>query len=166
MAPEEELEQRAWRALVRTHTRVSRALDRALTEQAGLSLRAYQVLVRLTRAPEGALRMAELANSVMLSASGMTRLIDQLAARGLVERRKDPEDARGYFAVLTEQGRAQSERATSIYRDGVQRYFAGHFGDGKLQDLTDALVGFLDESNPSPWAAGAATNAPLPPRAS
>jgi DNA-binding MarR family transcriptional regulator len=166
MAPEEELDQRAWRALVRTHTRVSRALDRALTEQAGLSLRAYQVLVRLTRAPEGALRMAELANSVLLSASGMTRLVDQLAARGLVERRKDPEDARGYFAVLTDQGRAQSDRATAMYREGVQHYFAGRFADGKLHELTEVLEDFLDESTGAPTTPNRPPGSALPPRAS
>ena len=166
MAPEDDLEQRAWRALVRTHTRVSRALDRALSEQAGLSLRAYQVLVRLTRAPEGALRMAELANSVLLSASGMTRLVDQLATRGLVTRRKDPEDARGYFAVLSDQGRAQCDRAAAIYREGVQEYFAGRFADGQLHNLTNSLEAFLDESNPSPTGVPGSPDTALPPRAS
>jgi DNA-binding MarR family transcriptional regulator len=166
MAPEDDLERRAWRALVRAHSRVSRSLDHALTEQAGMSLRAYQVLVRLTRAPDGALRMAELANNVLLSASGMTRLVDQLASRGLVTRRKDPEDARGYFAVLTDQGRAQCERATALYQEGVEQYFAGRFADGQLQVVTEALEAFLDDANPPPAGSPGTQRPALPPRAS
>jgi DNA-binding MarR family transcriptional regulator len=146
VTPREDLEQRAWRALVRTHSRVSRALDRELVEQTGLSLRAYQVIDRLARTEGGEMRMSELAYAVLLSASGMTRLADQLGARGLLERRQDRADARGHFAVLTEKGRALSLRAADIYQAAVRDHFGAHVTDAELYVVSQVLESFLSEA--------------------
>lgn len=146
MTPREDLEQRAWRALVRTHSRVSRALDRALVDQTGLSLRAYQVIDRLARTEGGEMRMSELAYAVLLSASGMTRLADQLGGRGLLERRQDRADARGHFAVLTEKGRALSLRAANIYQAAVRDHFGAHVTDAELYVVSQVLESFLSEA--------------------
>jgi DNA-binding MarR family transcriptional regulator len=150
MPQRDDIEQRAWRALVRAHARVSRALHHQLTEQAGLSLRAYQVLIRLSRVDEEAVRMAELANSVLLSPSATTRLVDQLVARGLVQRRQDPSDARGYLAVITDQGRALHRKATVTYREGVKEHFAGRWTDRQLGEFAEALEAFLGDGPPPP----------------
>jgi DNA-binding MarR family transcriptional regulator len=154
MPPREDIEQRAWRALVRTHARVNRALDRELSERAGISLRAYQVLDRLSRAEDGAMRMAELANSVLLSASGMTRLVDQLAARGLVQRHQDAADARGSLAALTDKGRAQYRKAATAYRRSVKEHLAARLEATQLRELAVVLEGFLGDQpvgGRGPW---------------
>src|SRR5688572_19066860 len=95
---------RAWQALLHAHHQVIRMLDRELRDEHDLPLAAYDVLLRLARAPGRALRMTELADRVMLSPSGMTRLVDRLVDKGLVERRTDPEDGRVALASLTDQG--------------------------------------------------------------
>src|SRR4051812_24365274 len=129
MSDRDDLEQRAWRLLDRAHTRVSRSLDRAITQQTGLSLRAYQVLVRLARAEGGALRMSELANAVLLSASGTTRLVDQLVSRGLLSRRQDATNARSQWAVLTDRGRDMCDQLTTTYGVAVTEHFAQRLTD-------------------------------------
>ena len=87
---------------------------------------------------DGALRMADLADMVILSRSGLTRRVDHLVAAGLVERRKCPTDGRGVLAVLTDAGREQLERATPTHVAGVRRHFVDHFEPPELEALADA----------------------------
>src|SRR5437660_11480115 len=94
----------ASRALMRTHTRVIRRLDAELQAERGLTLSAYEVLLRLRVAPKCGLRMSQLAEEVLLSPSGCTRVVDQLVTRGLVERTRDPGDGRSQLAVLPPRG--------------------------------------------------------------
>src|SRR2546430_16520026 len=105
---------RAWRAMGRAQRRVSRSLDMELSQRAGLPLRAYEVLSRLSRAPGCAMRMSDLASSVLLSASGVTRLVDQLADRGLIERRADATDARATIAALTREGKSVLRQTSGV----------------------------------------------------
>lgn len=79
----------------------------------------YDVLVQLVEAPERRLRMTELADAVLLSRSGLTRLVDRMARRGLVRREPTPEDARGVYAVLTDDGLVTLRRASSTHLRGV-----------------------------------------------
>ena len=134
---------RAWRALLRAHRRVSRALDAELSRRGGLPLRAYEVLSRLARAPGCAMRMSDLASSVLLSASGVTRLVDQLADRGLIERQADSKDARATIAVLTREGKALLRKTNGIYSEGVIKHFASHLADAEVQAIAEALEGML-----------------------
>ncbi len=143
----------AWRALLRTHRRVARALDADLSQRGGISLRAYEVLERLARAPGGAMRMSDLATSVLLSASGVSRLVDQLVERGLLERRPDPSDARVAIACLTREGRAALRRAGATYADGVMRHFAAHLSEDDLNAIAESLerlLGAGDAVRPPP----------------
>ena len=91
-----------WRAYLRTHAEMVRRLERDLQAQADMPLGWYDVLLQLAEAPERRLRMAELAEQVLLSRSGLTRLVDRLAAEGLVTREPFPGDARGLYTVLTD----------------------------------------------------------------
>jgi len=135
---------RAWRALLRAHRRVSRALDAELSRRGGLPLRAYEVLSRLARAPGCAMRMSDLASSVLLSASGVTRLVDQLADRGLIERQADSKDARATIAVLTREGKALLRKTNGIYSEGVIKHFASHLSEAEVEAMAEALEGMLD----------------------
>ena len=94
-----------------------RRLERDLLAEAELPLGWYDVLLQLAEAPERRLRMAELADRVLLSRSGLTRLVDRLAAEGLVTREPFPDDARGPYTVLTDAGldRLRRGRARSTW---------------------------------------------------
>jgi DNA-binding MarR family transcriptional regulator len=100
-----------------------RALDAELERAHGLRLVDYDVLIHLARSPDRRLRMAELAEAVLLTRSGLTRLVDRLEQRGLVERRKCANDARGAFAVLTDEGLRRFREAHPTHVAGVRRLF-------------------------------------------
>ena len=104
----------AWRSFLRTHTHLLRRLGQDLQTHHKIALASYDVLVQLAEAPEDRLRMSELAEAVLLSRSGLTRLVDRLQREGLVERQPDPGDARGLFTVLTPFGRSALRDAGSF----------------------------------------------------
>src|SRR6266516_947172 len=95
-----DVELRAWQGLLHAHQRVMRILDAELREEHQLSMADYDVLLRLARAPERRLKMTELARRVMMSPSGLTRVVDRLVARGLVRRNRTDGDARLMLAQL------------------------------------------------------------------
>ncbi len=101
----------AWRGMLRVHTALLRALDAELDAAHGLPLTSYDVLIYLKQAPRKRLRMAELADSVLLSRSGVTRLVDRLEREGLLVRDACDDDGRGLYAVLTRKGEDLLERA-------------------------------------------------------
>jgi DNA-binding MarR family transcriptional regulator len=132
-------EMRAWQALLHAHHRVTEALDGELREEHGLSMGAYDVLLRLARAPGRALRMSELAERVLLSPSGLTRLVDRLEARGLVERTSDPEDGRVALARLTGPGRALLLRAARTHLRGIREHYTGRLTEAQLRNVASGL---------------------------
>lgn len=124
MAPLRGHELAAWRAFLEAHAAVTKVLERELHAEAGLPLTWYDVLVQLSEAEAGRLRMGELAQAVLLSRSALTRLVDRMQAAGLVERGPVVSDARGSFAVLTSEGAATLRRATPIHLRGVAEHFS------------------------------------------
>ena len=132
-----------WRAFLRTHTSVLRQLERDLVAAAGMPLTWYDVLLQLAEAPERRLRMADLADKVLLSRSGLTRLVDRLQAEGLVIREPFPGDARGLYTVLTPAGLERLRHAAPTHLGGVQAYWLSKFTDDELRTL-DALLARLD----------------------
>lgn len=94
----------AWGGFLRVHATVVRALDAELRAAHQLPLTEFEVLLWLSHRPEHRMRMAELADSVLLSLSGMSRLVERLERRGYVQRETSPEDRRGAYAVLTHEG--------------------------------------------------------------
>jgi DNA-binding MarR family transcriptional regulator len=132
------LELRAWRGLHRVHDHLSKALDARLDAAHGLPLTSYEVLVHLSEAPEGRLRMHDLASSVMLSRSGLTRLVDRLERDGYLERCSCAHDARGAFAVLTPAGREKLDAARETHLVTVRELFVEHFSPEELDRLAEA----------------------------
>lgn len=116
----------AWRGMLEVNARVTRQLDTEMRAAHGISLSAYEVLMFLDDAPEHRLRMSEIADRVLLSRSGCTRLVDRLAQLGYVTRCADAHDGRGLHAQLTELGIARAKAARSTHRAGVRRFFLGH----------------------------------------
>lgn len=94
----------AWRGFVAASNLVARRLERQLKEDSGLSHTQYEILVQLSAAPDGSLRMTELADRVVTSKSGLTYQVTQLEKAGLVARRSCPSDVRGVFADITGEG--------------------------------------------------------------
>jgi DNA-binding MarR family transcriptional regulator len=128
-----------WRAFLISHAAVMRRLERDLVEEAGLPLSWYDVLLQLAEAPGRRLRMAELADRVLLSRSGLSRLVDRLQTDGLVTREPHPKDARGMYTVLTEAGLDRLRAAAPTHLAGVQRYWLACYSDEELRALGPLL---------------------------
>jgi DNA-binding MarR family transcriptional regulator len=127
----------AWRGMLRVHSDMTRVLDAELTHRHGLPLTSYEVLLFLADSPDGRMRMSELADSVLLSRSGLTRLVDRLERDGLIEREQCDEDARGYFAAITDRGRTLFTEARRTHLAGVRERFLSRFSRDDLQTLGD-----------------------------
>jgi DNA-binding MarR family transcriptional regulator len=134
-----------WRSFLRAHASVMRDLERELLAATGMPLGWYDVLLQLAEAPDRRLRMAELADRVLLSRSGLTRLIDRLQAEGLVRREPSPDDARGTFTVLTADGLNRLRHAAPVHLAGIREHWLVHFSDDELRQL----AGFLSRLAPS-----------------
>jgi len=129
----------AWRGLLRAHAALTKTLDAELEQAHGIGLTSYEVLVRLERAPARRMRMCELADSVLLSRSGVTRLVDRLERDGLLAREECAADARGAFAVLTGAGEQLLAQARETHVEGIDRHFLARFTAEELSAL-DALL--------------------------
>jgi DNA-binding MarR family transcriptional regulator len=136
---------RAWRRFLRAHAGVVAQLERDLLAAHDLPLAHYDVLVQLSEAPQRALRMTELAQSVLLSRSGLTRLVDRLEREGLVRREACPSDARGTLAVLTDAGADRLRAAWPTHLAGVVDRVVGRFTEDELVLLGDLLGRLLDD---------------------
>jgi DNA-binding MarR family transcriptional regulator len=127
----------AWRGLLRVHSGMTKALDAELVREHGLPLSSYEVLLFLADAPDGRLRMSELADGVLLSRSGLTRLVDRMEREGLLRRERCEDDARGYNALITDRGRALFQRARRTHLDGVRERFLSRLSSDELRTLAE-----------------------------
>lgn len=134
-----ETELRAWQGLLHAHDHVVGLLDADLRREHDISFGAYDVLLRLTRAPERCLGMSELARRVMLSPSGLTRMVDRLVETGLVRRRPFEGDARVTLACLTDRGRQRVRAAARTHLRGIRDHFAGRLSEAQLRSVASAL---------------------------
>jgi DNA-binding MarR family transcriptional regulator len=125
----------AWAGFLRAHAAVTRELDAELSASHDLPLSSYEVLLFLQSAPEGMMRMSELAETVLLSRSGLTRLVDRLEGVGLLERRQCSSDGRGYHAAITTAGRRAFREARETHLAGVRRRFLRHLSTEELRRL-------------------------------
>jgi len=143
----------AWRGLLRVHAALFKALDAELEAEHGVPLSSYEVLIFLRSAPERKLRMADLAERVLLSRSGMTRLVDRLEREGLLAREQCSKDARGCYAARTERGATFLEEARPTHLAGVRERFLRHFSPAELEMLGECwervLPGVADAPGPS-----------------
>ena len=143
-----------WRLFLQAHSAVVDRLEHELRDSEELPLTWYEVLLHLAAAPEGRLRMTELAGSLLLSKSGVTRLVDRMEAAGLVARGTCDSDRRGSFALLTDRGRAVHAKAAPIHLRGVQEHFLGRLSADEARTLTSAFEKIL---SPEPAGRAAAS---------
>src|SRR4051794_4414077 len=136
--PLDELEMAAWAGFLRTHATLIRELDEELTRAHGLPLSSYEVLLRLAGSEERRMRLSQLADAVLLSRSGLSRLVQRLVDQGLVERAECTTDARGAFAVLTDEGQRRLDEARETHRAGVRARFLGALSDAQQRQLAAA----------------------------
>ncbi len=135
-----------WRAFVRAQAHVSRRLDEDLRAEHGLSLQEYVALLILAEAPERRLRMGRLADSLTLSKSGATRLIDRLVDDGLVDRVVCSSDLRGAEAALTEAGVMRLRTAAPTHLRGIADYFLSAIGGEDLQVVQRTMESVADRA--------------------
>jgi DNA-binding MarR family transcriptional regulator len=124
--------------MLETHSALVAELDTELERDHGLPLTSYEVLMYLGDSEHGKLRMGELADDLLLSRSGITRLVDRLERQGLVERQPCQDDGRGFYAVLTERGRDKLRLARLDHLAGVRRHFLEPLDATDLDALTRA----------------------------
>jgi len=133
----------AWIAFMEAHAAVTDALEERLQAEMGLPLSWHEVMVRLSAAPEGSMRMQDLARSVLLSKSGVTRLVDRMQAAGLVDRRACSADRRVTYAAITEEGRDVLARAFPVFARGFAESFACFLSDDDARTLQATMEKIL-----------------------
>ena len=129
---------RAWRLFFESALALLDVLDAELEEVVGIPQRWYDVLVHLEESPQG-LPMNELAERILYSKSGFTRVVDRMEEEGLVRRARPENDRRTILILLTDNGTETLKRARRHHRDGIQRHFSVHLTDADIKALTRAL---------------------------
>lgn len=132
-------ELRAWQALLHAYHDVSQRLDAELKKEHGLSLAAYDILLRLARAHNSGLRMTDLADRVMAPPSTLTRRVDRLVAKGLVQRDRAAGDSREMLARLTDRGHHVILRAARTHLQGIHEHYTSKLSDEQLEAVADSL---------------------------
>ena len=128
-----------WIALLRGHAELTRAMNARMVAEHGLTINDFEVLMNLADAPEHALRRVDLANRVVLSASGITRLLDGLERAGYVEKRSCDTDARVTYAQLTKAGERKLQEVRCAHHADVGEMFAAHYSDEEMVTLGELL---------------------------
>ena len=156
-----------WRTFLRAHASITRRLEHDLAVEHVLPLQSYDVLLQLAESPQRRLRMTELADRVLLSRSGLTRLVDRLAAEGLVDREPCPSDARGTFTVITEAGLARLREAAPTHLRGIQEHVTRRLSAEELDTFGRLLRKLLTpaDADAEPSDCGAAEGVPADPGA-
>jgi DNA-binding MarR family transcriptional regulator len=141
------VEVQAFVHFVRAHACVVRGLDRELVAGHGLTINDYEVLLRLSRAPERMMRRVDLAQQVLLTPSGITRLLDGLQRCGFVDKAACDSDARVVYARLTDAGQEKLDRATEDHVESIRALFGTRFTEDELQTLRDFLERLQPENS-------------------
>jgi DNA-binding MarR family transcriptional regulator len=138
--PRRKLAADTWGALLQVHAGLVPLIDREVRERTGLPLAWYDILLELSAASEGRLRMSELAERVVLSRTRVSRLVDELHRAGLVCRVENPDDRRSTYCLLTDAGLRRFKAAAPIYLAAIESRFAGGLTDRQLKDLQQSLL--------------------------
>jgi DNA-binding MarR family transcriptional regulator len=129
----------AWQALLHAHHQITRVLDAELRATHDLTWAGYDVLLRLAKAAGRTLTMTELARRIMISPSGLTRVVDGLERKGFVKRTRSDNDARVVSASLTEPGREKVKGAAQTHLRGIREHFTSRLSDAQLRAVASAL---------------------------
>jgi DNA-binding MarR family transcriptional regulator len=143
-------EESLWRALMRIVKALPRQLDSDLIRGCGLTASEYTTIMHLSEGPHRELRMNDLATATGLSASRMTRLIDDLQRRGLVSKTASSTDARGNVAKLTPRGMTKLRAAWPVHLESVQGRFFEHIDPTSVEIVAKALSQVADELDQDP----------------
>jgi DNA-binding MarR family transcriptional regulator len=138
----------AWQGLLRLSTRLIRELDADLVRAHQLPHSSYDVMIQLALAPDRRLRMTELAREVLMSPSGLTRIVDQLEREGLVARERREDDARSFDVVLTEEGRRRLRAANVTHLERVRERFLDRLSDEQLEQLAGVWAAIEPDASP------------------
>ena len=130
----------SWVSFLRAHSAITRQLNADLLNSHGLTLSDYEVLLRLANAENEMMRRVDLAQSVLLTASGITRLLDGLERAGCVEKVACKSDARVSYAKLTPAGRRKLKEAAETHLAGIEELFTGRYSDEELERLAELLA--------------------------
>ncbi len=155
-APKEDSGLRAWLTLVQTQSLVVDAVSADLEREAGLPLPWFEVLLQVTNGPDGLLTMQELAHSVLLSKSGVTRLVDRMVEAGMIERKACATDRRVVYASATTAGRAALRKAIPVHAESLNRHFSTVLTAAEQKMLSTSLRKILDAGGfaPTPCPTG------------
>ena len=129
----------SWVSFLRAHSAITRQLNADLLNEHGLTLNDYEVLLRLSHEEGGMMRRVDLAESVVLTASGITRLLDGLESAGYVEKASCSADARVSYAKLTDAGLAKLNAAAQTHLAGIEELFTSRYADAELDTLAELL---------------------------
>lgn len=138
-----------WRLYLISHAKIVRKIDKDLADAKQIPLNWYDVLIELYEAPDQKLRMSDIADRVVLTRSGLTRLVDKLEKSGYIIREIDPDDRRGFYAILTNEGIQAMRGAWKIYAHAIQTFFAQHLNDETLSELDvmfNTMIRLVDKS--------------------
>lgn len=155
-------DKRAFQYFLAAYAAVMRKIGKDLTQHTELSLEQYDVLVTLEYEPDMKLRLSELANRILLSRSGLTRLIDRLEMRGWVRREECPEDRRGAFAVLTPEGQAARRDSWPVLEASMKRHFKDRLHDDEDLEAFARVcraIAFGIDKTTHPWDTGPTSGA-------
>lgn len=134
----------AWRLFITSHARLIDTINRELETAGKIPLQWYDVLIELYEAPDHKLRMRELADKVILSKSGLTRLVDRIEDAGYLKRELDPNDRRSFFATITDPGIEAIREAWHVYASGIVRYFGQHLSEEDAQKLAALFMKMVE----------------------
>jgi DNA-binding MarR family transcriptional regulator len=138
---------RAWRLYLESTLALVDVLDAELERDAGIPLRWYDILVQLEETPDG-IRMNELAERILYSKSGFTRVVDRMEEAALVRRVRPENDRRSILVVLTDQGRTTMEQARRHHRHAIEEHFSRHLADSDIKALTRAFEKLSTHARP------------------
>ena len=139
----------AFANLIRSQSALMRALNAQLVSDHGLTINDYEVMLLLAQAPEGRLRRVDLAENVLLTASGITRLLEGLERAGYVTKAHCETDARVTYAVLTDDGLEKLREAGETHVAGIREVFETRFSEEELQTLASLLARLPADGGPS-----------------
>lgn len=140
---------RSWRAVLEGHSALMRLYEQEMRGQCGISLAWYDVLIHLAEAPDGTLRMTELADSLLLSRSWLTRRVDGMQAAGLVQRCKAANDGRGVCAALTAEGRALYRQAARAHAKSIREHFSAYLDPVEADTIETCFTRIATEARNS-----------------
>jgi DNA-binding MarR family transcriptional regulator len=134
----------AWSVFLWTHSVLLKKLEGEMKDELGIPLTWFDVLAQLETAPDGRLRMSQLADSLVLSASGLTRRLDQMEKAALIRRDLCADDRRGFYAILTKIGRDLVARAWTVHIKGIKKHFNRHLTKNEIAVLEKAFARVID----------------------